>query len=141
MATLAGKVDVELTDRRREAIRVGRCDHEPIRIARLDLIGQRRSKAIKMRGPHARGMNELTAVVQPARDMYDDMTSARTPGTHDRAAITVWVRAEQRVRVVVLARDEPVDVGGDAHDVTSLSSRRAMPATGIDTQSGRLLSS
>ena len=45
------------------------------------------------------------------------------------------------VRIVMLACDEPVDVGGNAHEVMSASSRRAIPATGIGTQSGRLLSS
>ena len=75
-----------------------------------------------------------------ARRLDDDGLGDRAQRADGDAAVGL-VRAEDRMRVVVLARDEPVDVGCDAHVVTSVSSRRAMPATGIGTQSGRLLSS
>ena len=58
-------------------------------------------------------------------------------------AVVVGVGAEQRVRVAEVAGDEPLDVLGHgvlAH-ATGSSSRRAIPATGIATQSGRLSSS
>ena len=65
---------------------------------------------------------------------------------HDHAAV-VRVRAEDRVRVRVLAADDAVEVGGggDGHMGIafphSASSSRRIPATGMPTQSGRLLSS
>jgi hypothetical protein len=54
------------------------------------------------------------------------------------------VRAEECVRVRVLAAEKPVELllrGGRHSASTSLASRRSIPATGIATQSGRLLSS
>jgi hypothetical protein len=50
------------------------------------------------------------------------------------------VGAEQPVRLGEVAMDDRVDVGVYGHGQGS-SSRRAIPATGIRTQSGRLLSS
>jgi hypothetical protein len=49
----------------------------------------------------------------------------------------VLVRAEHRVRVAVLALDDPLEVGGSGDH--SASSRRRMLVTGMPTQSGRLL--
>ena len=63
----------------------------------------------------------------------------------DRHAVRGGVRAEDRVRIVMVARDKTIEVcgghGGSVHVATSSWSSRAIPATGIGTQSGRLLSS
>jgi hypothetical protein len=49
------------------------------------------------------------------------------------------MRPQQAMRVGQVTTDDGLDVGVDAH--RGSSSRRAMPATGMPTQSGRLLSS
>ena len=68
----------------------------------------------------------------------DDLRRCRAEGAHDHAAV-VRVRAEQAVRIGQVALDDGLDVALDGH--SGSSSRRAMPATGMPTQSGRLLSS
>ena len=155
VAALAGEVEVEVADGRREAIGVGCRHRDAVGVARLDLIGQRRRDAIQARDPQARGMHELAAVVHPARDVDDDVLGARPPRADSRATVAVGVRAEQRVRVGQLAGDQRRGVSlpglGEAlvlhrvahasGSVDSGSSRRAIPATGILTQSGRLSSS
>ena len=55
----------------------------------------------------------------------------------DDDAVAVRMGAEQAVRIAELAGDQLV---GGAHAIGS-SSSRAIPATGMRTQSGRLLSS
>jgi hypothetical protein len=50
------------------------------------------------------------------------------------------MRAEHVVGIGVLAPDDELDLGVERH-VAGTSSRRRIPATGIRTQSGRLLSS
>ena len=75
-------------------------------------------------------------------DVGRDALGVGAERAQDDAAV-IGVGAEQRVRVAEVARDEPFDVLGQgalAH-ATGSSSRRAMPATGIATQSGRLSSS
>ena len=67
-----------------------------------------------------------------------DLGRRRAEGAHHDAGV-VRMRAEQAVRIGEVAADDGLDVGLDAHKGSS--SRRAMPATGIPTQSGRLLSS
>ena len=63
----------------------------------------------------------------------------------DRHALVRRVRAQDRVRIVVVAGDEAIELfgghGGSGHVGTSSCSSRAIPATGIGTHSGRLLSS
>ena len=68
----------------------------------------------------------------------EDLGRRRAEGAHDHAAV-VGMRPEQAVRIGQVAMDDGLDVGLDAH--SGSSSRRAMPATGMLTQSGRLLSS
>ncbi len=81
----------------------------------------------------------------PRAGAGDDRLGARPVGADD-GAVLARVGAEQGVRVVVLAVDEAFDVAlqlrvdGGLH-ATSTSSSRVIPATGISTQSGRLLSS
>ena len=81
-------------------------------------------------------MRLLELELRPAA-VHDDPLGRRPVRAHDDAAVPVRVRAEERVRLGVVARDQAVDV---AHE-TGTSSMRQIPATGIFTQSGRLLSS
>ena len=58
----------------------------------------------------------------------------------DDLLAAVRVRAQQVVRVRVVSPDDELDFVRDRH-VSACSSRRTIPATGTDTQSGRLASS
>ncbi len=126
--------------RRREAVRIVEGERVAPRIGDLELVGQRQGGVLDDALEQPGRMDERE--LDPER-LDDDRLGHRAQRADDdaAAALGALVGAQQRVRVVVLARDEPVDVGGDAHVVTSLSKRRAIPATGIGTQSGRLLSS
>jgi hypothetical protein len=134
VAPLAEEVLVEVRQRRREAVRVGRREGVAVREVDLELVVQRQLDPLQLALEHPAGVD---APQLDARRLHDHRLRARVQRAHDDAAAD-RMRAEQRMRVVMVARDEPVDL---RHGVTSTSSRRAMPATGMATQSGRLLSS
>ena len=65
---------------------------------------------------------------------------ARPESAHDDVAVR-GVRAEQVVRVRVVATDDELDLILDGHGHAPSSSSRTIPATGTGTQSGRWASS
>ncbi len=138
VAALAEEVLVEVGQRRREAVGVLHGERIAARVRDLELVLKRQRRVLDraLEEPGRMHHRELDA-----RGLDDDRLGHRAQRPHDDAAVGRRVRAEQRMGVVVLPADEPVDVGRDTHEMTSLCSIRAMPATGIDTQSGRLLSS
>ena len=136
MAALAEQVLVEVRQRRREAVGILRRPRAAVRIVDLELVGhgQRSARQRSLEQPARMHPLELDA-----RRLHDDRLRRRVQRPHDDTALGGSVRAQHGVRVVVIAGDEPVELGG--HELTSSCRRRAMPATGIGTQSGRLLSS
>ena len=80
--------------------------------------------------------------LQSARALPLQCTSTRSADGRNARTTTPAARLrgcapEERVRLGVVAGDQPLDV---AHGSVT-SSRRAIPATGMRTQSGRLFSS
>ena len=139
VAALADQVQVELAERRQEAVRV--VDRER--------AGRRRSRPRAGSRAAARALDDAledAAGVRPARaaDVLavrrDDGRPSRPPGRQraDHDAAVVRVRAEAGVRV---ARARGA-ISRSASAWRSLAPAAARcPATGMATQSGRLLSS
>ncbi len=86
----------------------------------------------------------MDALELDALGLHDDRGGRGLQRT-DRHAVLGGVRAQDRMWIVVVAGDEAVELCGghgcSLHVGTSSCSSRAIPATGIGTQSGRLLSS
>jgi hypothetical protein len=124
---LAGEVDVELAEGRRKGVRVADGEDVAVRVGDLQLVAERQvgvlEKALEEAGLGS--LLELDGLA--ARGLDDDLRRVGPERTDDDAAV-LRVRAERRVRVVQL-------------DQMSASRMRTMPATGMPTQSGRLLSS
>ena len=126
--TLADEVRVELAERRRERVRVPQRERVPVRVADLELVAERQLGALDdaLEEPVACGQElDRRAFLRP----HDHARRLGPVGADDHAAVPE-MRAEVGVRVVQLER---------AH--SGASSSRRIPATGIPTQSGRLLSS
>jgi hypothetical protein len=138
VAPLAGQVQVDLAQRRREGVGVVQRVALPRAVLDLELVAQRQRGAghlaLEQAGRMALGQLDRRAALRPR----DHARRRRPERAHDHAAV-LRVGAEQPVRVGQVAADDGLDVGFDAH--SGSSSRRAMPATGMPTQSGRLLSS
>jgi hypothetical protein len=139
VATLAGEVEVDLAQRRHERVRVAQREGPALLVADLELVAQRELRV------GDRSLEDAARVAQPELDRR----GALGPGDHlgrvgaegaDHHAAVLRVSAEEAVRLGEVAVDDRLDVGVDAHGRGS-SSRRAIPATGMRTQSGRLLSS
>ena len=126
VAALAREVQVELADRRREAVGI----LDPVAAALvldLELVLQRQLGALDhaLEQPPRVGRRELRRPL--AAHEHADALRRRAHGADDDA-IVGQVGATEGVRI-------------RAHDPPFVSSRRTMPATGMATQSGRLFSS
>jgi hypothetical protein len=134
---LPQQVLVELTDGRQEA--VGVVDGEAAGgVGHLQPVGGRDRGAVEraLEQPGRVDLVELDPLVIDQRDHGGGRGPERA---HHHLAV-LHVGAEQPVRVVVLAADQPLDLVGPAgHGVTS-SSRR-MPPSGICSHAGRCLAS
>ena len=139
---LTQEVQVEVTERRQEAVRVVVRD-----------VGARRAQPVA-RGRVVVGERELeeTARIDLGHlvvlTVDDDArrSGSRPVHAHHDATARTRMDAEERVRVVVRAGDEPVEVAfdrgreGPGHPA-SRSRSVAMLRTGMSTQSGRWSSS
>ena len=139
MAALAREIEVERAERRREGVRVALRDRETVRIVDLHAVGERQLRTRDRPLVHAGGMDALQPHRAGALRPHAHGLGARPERSHDHAAFRE-VRAENRVRVVVVAHGDSLDVRACGHGTPAPSSR-SMPATGIPTQSGRLSSS
>jgi hypothetical protein len=131
---LSGEVDVELAERRQERVRVAEDVRVAGRVADLELVVERQLRSLHhpLEDPVAVLLVELDAHRQDA-----DRLRVRAVGPHDHAA-SRRMGAEVRVRVGELVRRGR----RPRHVVTGSSSRmRRIPATGIGSQSGLMLSS
>jgi hypothetical protein len=138
VAPLAGQVEVDLAQRRREGVGVAHRVALARRVLHLELVAQRQGRtldlALEEPGRVALGQLDRLAALGAGQDLG----RRRAEGAHDHAAV-VGVRPEQAVWIGQVTMDDGLDVGLDGH--SGSSSRRTMPATGMLTQSGRLLSS
>ena len=137
VTTLPRKMQVELADRGLEAIRVLDRIGLAARVVDLQLVLQGQLAALDLALEQARRMRLLELDLR-ASGMHDNALGRRPERAHDNAAVAVGMRAEERVRLGVVAGDQALDVGAHA---SAISSSRAIAATGICTQSGRLFSS
>jgi hypothetical protein len=140
VAAFAGQVQVELAQRRRERVRVVQRVARAVGVVDLELVAERQLRARDLALEQAGGVPavELDPLVAVSTD--DDALGRRPEGAHDHAAVG-RVCPEEAVWVAQPQRQEGVDVLLDGGHWTGSSSRRAMPATGMCTQFGRLLSS
>jgi hypothetical protein len=127
VAALAGQVQVELAERRQE--RVGIVDRERPRLAVVDLelVAQRQLAPVDHALEDAPGVHLLECYRLALLGQRGDGGRGRPKRAHDDAAV-VRVRAEDGVRVRVLAADDAVEFGGggDGHmGWPSLSRKRA----------------
>src|SRR5204862_503766 len=128
VAALTGEVQVELAERRLERVWVAHRERVAIGISDLQLVAQRHLCALDdaLEEPVA-GRLELDR--RPLLRPRDDAVGGRPVGAYDDVP-------------VLLMRTQYVGIdGGHAASSESSSSRRQIPATGIDAQSGRLSSS
>src|SRR4051794_41068744 len=143
VAPLAGEVEVDLADRRREGVGVAQAEAGAVGVVDLELVVEGQLDAGDEPLEEARVVDLLElhglAAVVGGPDQDEDALGVGPEGADDGAALG-GVRPEQAVRVAEVARDDAPDVLLDAHEIGS-SSRRAMPATGMAAQSGRLSSS
>ena len=124
---LADEIRVELAERRRERVRIPQRVRAPVRVRDLELVAKRQV------GPFQNSFEQPVACGEEldrrAFLRADDDPRRLGPVRADDDAAVPVVRTEVGVRVVQL----------QAHSGASRS--RRTPATGIPTQSGRLLSS
>src|SRR6185503_17759955 len=136
---LAGEVEVDLAERRQERVRVAQRERAALLVGDLELVAQRQLRAGDRALEHAARMAQLELDGLAAVGARRDPARVRAVRADDDAAV-VRVRPEQPVRLREVAMDDRLDVGVNTHGSGS-SSNRAIPATGMRTQSGRLLSS
>ena len=105
----------------------------PVGVGDLELVAQRQRRARDdaLEQPGAGG---LVRARRLAAGSHGDALGVGPEGAHDHAAVR-RVRAEHACGSCVVAREAFESLSRRS------SSRRAIPATGIRTQSGRLLSS
>ena len=132
---LGGEVEVELPQRRREGIRVVQDQGRALRVADFEPVLERQFGPFELALEQPGGMraDELDGLEALGPDA--DALGLGAERADDDAPV-LRVRAEQAVRVGEPPLDELVD---GTHSV--VSSSRAIPATGMRTQSGRLSSS
>ena len=135
---LADQVLVELADRRHERVRI--VDRELAGVAVVDLepVAQRQLGVLDHALEHAAGVDLLELDGGVAVGHRGHRARRRAQDADDDAAV-LRMGAEDGMRIGVLAADERLELaGGDGHAPSKI---RPMPATGIEIQSGRLLSS
>ena len=127
VAALADQVQVELAERRQEAVGVVERDRAEVGVVDLERVVQRQLGPVDEALEHAAGVDLLE------RDRSRPSTTARTAAAAGRRAridhaVGVRMGAEDRVRVVVLAADEALEIwgGGDGHRL-----RLPFPASGL----------
>ena len=138
VAALAQEMDVQVAQRRQERVRVAQ-RVGAVRVAHLEQVAQRQLPAGQLAREQPGVVDALEDEVGAALDLRRDAVGVRTEGADDHTAVH-RVRAEDAVRLREVPLAECDDVVGQRH-VSGSWSRRAMPATGIGTQSGLLLSS
>ncbi len=139
VAPLAGQVEVDLPQRGQERVRVAHRERPALAVLDVELVAQRQSRARHRALEDAAGVAQLELDRVAALGSGDDLGGVGPVGADHHAAV-LGMRAEQPVRLGEVAVDDGLDVCLHTHGNGS-SSRRAIPATGIRTQSGRLLSS
>ena len=116
MAALADEVQVELADRRQEAVRVVDGDGPRLRVVDLEPVRERQLGALGDTLEHARRMDalELDGLAVGGDGAHGG--GGRPVGTDDHAAVG-RVGAQHAVRVAVLPVDEALEVlsGGEGH--------------------------
>ena len=112
----------------------------PVRVGDLQLVAQRQLAAGHGALEDAGGMTARQLDVGTVLDLRHHPLGGGPEGADDDVPVLL-VRAQQAMRVVQVAGDDPLDVLLCRAHATGSSSSRAMPATGIFTQSGRLFSS
>jgi hypothetical protein len=132
---LAGQVEVELAERGRERIRVPQREDVAVGVVDLELVVERDLRAGHDALEDTARVHLLQRHVLVAR-VHLHGPRGRSQRAHHDAAV-VLVGAQHRVRIAVLALDDPVQVEGSRDHSASRS--RMMLATGMPTQSGRLL--
>ena len=138
VATLDGEVEVELAERRQEAVGVVEVDLEAARVADRETVGERQRAGAdaSLEDPRRMAEGELDRLVACAR--HRDPLGVRPEDAHDDAS-RLLMGSKQMVRVGVILLGEPFELIGRRQ--SGSSSRRTRPATGTSIQSGRLSSS
>ena len=139
VAALAHQVQIDVTERGQERVRIVERELAAGAVIDLELVFQRQLCALDLALEDPRGMDLRELHGLALARLHRDGLRGGTQRADDDAVVAVGVGAEDRVRFGVLALGERVELGfGDGH---SDSRSRAMPATGIGSQSGRLSSS
>ena len=124
VAALARQVQVHLAQRRHKRVRVGERVGVAGRVGDLELVAHRQLRVLDD------ALEQAVAV---------DLLELHARGLHDDALGVGAVGADDHPALGRVGAEVAVGIGG-VHAMGSSSSRR-MPATGMRTQSGRLLSS
>ena len=140
VAALADEVEVELTERGPEPVRVLEHERAVLRVGDLEpvvlqLLG------VEHHGEHARVVDALHLAGPATLGQHAHRDRVRAVGAHEDPVID-GMGPQHGVGIGVLARDESLDVGVSRgprpkpHQPSPLA-RRSMAAKGIATQSGR----
>ena len=135
---LRGEVDVELAERGQEPVRVVELEYGAADVGDLEAVAQRQRRLDRAL-EDARRMKPAE-LDRRATLRQDDHSLRFGPVRPDDDSLTVGVRSENVVRVRMVPVDDELDFVRDRH-VSACSSRRTIPPTGTDTQSGRFASS
>ncbi len=146
--TLADQVLVELADRRQECVGIVDRELAGVAVVDLELVAQRQLGVLDDALEHAAGMDLLQLGARLAVDQHGHRAGGRAQRAHDHAAARTDARRARHAgwdarggRARRALRSRRSSYGKCPSRVHALSSRRAMPATGIEIQSGRLSSS
>ena len=130
VAVLPGEVQVHVAQRGDERVGVADGERVAVGIGDLELVAQRQLDAVDLALEHAGRMGALERDHAATVDAQQHARRLGAPGAdHDAAVARMG------------AEDGDDLLEGRAAHATSDSSRRRIPATGMRTQSGRLLSS
>ena len=139
VAALAHQVQVQLADRRQEGVRVGDGELPGRAVVDLELVLQRQLSVRDLGLEDAAGVDLGHGHALAAVGLDRDRLRRRAQRPDDDAALG-RMGAQDGVGLRMLAADEGLEVvlGDGGH---AASRRRAIPATGMGNQSGRLSSS
>ena len=139
VTALAHEMEVQLADRGQERVGVLQRELAPRPVVDLELVRQRQLGALDLGLEQTAGVDLGHRNALAAAGLDRHRLRRRAQRAHDHAALGL-MGAEDRVGLGVLPADESFEVvlGDGRH---AASRRRAIPATGIGNQSGRLSSS
>ena len=101
---------VEIAQRRHERVWIVNRDRTAVGILNRELIRENRDASIDVRLEQSRGIHPAHCARRVARDQQIDARSARAQRA-DHEAVALEMRAEDRMRIVMLQRQQAIEVG------------------------------